>query len=421
MELGSPPPSPPPPSTPPSPPPPTPPPPSAPPPNCEESPTAVAKRELNEGTVFLDFDKAALKHSNLGGKGPQFDKPHTIRYTGLATLLDGTIVDLEISAESEYEPKRNERNGYDEQWVDGGGEKFGNINFRSPMNKNTGEYVDFKYTFKKAGTEEEVVLPRAFLTFYDFDMDGNEGIRECIQFRGITDVLLSDQMEADYPSELKSIAITHDFSGLRGENTKPEETKLLEQVLEQPVFPGGFSLTGWESSHTGVTRMYCADTPGVGDDNPRRSRSLTGKQKARRIMVSIQQASSFELRYVLSIGAIRPCEEGSSHHLFTKQCRKAQDGPSGRNFLFAGDSSELNICAPPSPPPPDQNNVDAVPAVCNANPQNLNNDCFNWAKWKKGEAEATRICKNEASDPGLSWAFERCQKLCCRLWEGIPL
>ena len=60
------------------------------------------------GTV-LDFGAANMTHSNLGGQGPDFAFPPTIRFTNVGLSNDGRPLALEISnltaAQDTYDPR----------------------------------------------------------------------------------------------------------------------------------------------------------------------------------------------------------------------------------------------------------------------------------------------------------------------------
>lgn len=312
---------------------------------------ARAKQAYNDGMVELDFQGGELVWSNLDGKGPDtyvpgttVPAPRSIRYTGLGTLHDGTGVDLEISSLLAYQPQKDERNGYDKTKT----APFGNVNMQSPMEVNTGMFVDLKFEFKKSRSNDLLVLPKTLLSFYDFDMDFNEGIRECGQFRGVVgEPKLSDETEPLHtPTELIPLVVTPTKAGLRAAQPDSAKADLAEHLFTTseygPIKLEDPQLAAWDSSIDGVTKMYCASTSGVGSDNPGSYRRLTPLQRSRMVMVTIKDRSSFDVRYVLNTAASKPCRQSNS-------CNRLA---TGRNFLFAGNSDPpLVICAPPSPPP----------------------------------------------------------------------
>ena len=65
--------------------------------------------------MSLDFQYVYLGHSNLGGQGPDTSAPPTIRYiNALSVFVPGlgtTYVDLEVRAESSYQPDQPSLNG----------------------------------------------------------------------------------------------------------------------------------------------------------------------------------------------------------------------------------------------------------------------------------------------------------------------
>ena len=82
---------------------------------------------------------------------------------------------------------------------------------------------------------------------------------------------------------------------------------------------------------------------GYGADNPSDPDALSDVQRSRSVALVFASTSCFELRY-----SVTCCS-------------------SGRNFLFAGDSTVLPICsAPPPPPPPPPTEAAAAVAATTA-------------------------------------------------------
>merc|ERR1740127_398859 len=55
-----------------------------------------------EPSTMFDFKNATVTANNLGGKGPMVGVPDEIRYSGIATASDGTVLDLVATADEEY-------------------------------------------------------------------------------------------------------------------------------------------------------------------------------------------------------------------------------------------------------------------------------------------------------------------------------
>jgi hypothetical protein len=108
-------------------------------------------------------DLTQLLHNNLKGFGPDEGVPESMVFGDFLTLEDGTLVNLEVTAEDGYTPLKVRYNG-----VAPGGE-FGQIGIK------TGSDVSliFKLLNKKTGKKIDK-LPKIAITWYDL------GKRLCI-------------------------------------------------------------------------------------------------------------------------------------------------------------------------------------------------------------------------------------------------
>ena len=146
--------------------------------------------ELRESFILLDFAKATLVRSNLGNVGGRCtyegaceemqdsSRPHDIYYRGLATLEDGSNVNLRITNLTEYRAYEPFRNGVKAK----AGGAFGVVNLLGPRHWSQQKkwmphswqwttdqtVVQLKYEFLN-DDDEPVELFRTFVTFYDFD------------------------------------------------------------------------------------------------------------------------------------------------------------------------------------------------------------------------------------------------------------
>ena len=179
-----------------------------------------------------------------------------------------------------------------------------------------------------------IVLPRTYMTFYDFDtgqpqFEGSYVQREAMQ----TDPAIKEVLISSF-SELNNYSNLHDFllATSAGSPTESSTQADLEAFFTAAELEEVESWTGQSTS-----RLYAASTYGVGKDNPVDTYQLTEQQKARSVMLRIENASEFRVRVIIA-----PC------------CT------TGRNFMFAGYSNTIReICpfpppslpSPPTPPP----------------------------------------------------------------------
>ena len=106
----------------------------------------------------LDFTKATIAYSNLGGAGPDVGANEAIRLNNVGTNTDGTSLDLIVTSRGPYVANNARLNG-----ISGA---FGQINVA------IGSSVDLTLQFVRGKTNQPATLGHAMLTFYDFDKGG---------------------------------------------------------------------------------------------------------------------------------------------------------------------------------------------------------------------------------------------------------
>merc|ERR1719375_1244408 len=108
--------------------------------------------------AHLDFTKATIAYSNLGGAGPDIGRPENIRLNNVGKNTDGTPLDLIITSRGPYTANNVRLNG-----ISGA---FGQINVK------IGTSVDLTMQFYRSNTDELATLDYAMVSFYDFDKGG---------------------------------------------------------------------------------------------------------------------------------------------------------------------------------------------------------------------------------------------------------
>jgi len=104
--------------------------------------------------VQIDFSNAELVANNLNGVGPESGDEEMIKFAGVGTV-GGSSIDLEITSNEDYSCGNLGNNG----------KPSGNLGSIQSM----GEEATFTFNFKNQETGEPVVLPRFYMTFFDFD------------------------------------------------------------------------------------------------------------------------------------------------------------------------------------------------------------------------------------------------------------
>jgi hypothetical protein len=129
-----------------------------------------------EKSIYLDFKKSTVTVNNLGGKGPEYDKPKELRFAEVANDTDGNLLDVVLTAAEPYGyvPYNTSNNG---MWGD-----FAQVNlFCGQTKKDSAMFVTF--TIVKTGTNDKVELPAFALAFFDFDTGASEQQTEYIEIK----------------------------------------------------------------------------------------------------------------------------------------------------------------------------------------------------------------------------------------------
>lgn len=131
----------------------------------------------------VDFTKASVVHSNLGGSGPD---------TGDETLVFGNVksgVNLVISATSPYTPNSvNAQGGILRNDIKNG---FGVVNLAS------GSSVDLKFQFQDAATGAPKTMESFLFTFFDADHGMAHESREAVTVSGFSSYKFSEETALD--------------------------------------------------------------------------------------------------------------------------------------------------------------------------------------------------------------------------------
>ena len=232
---------------------PTPPPPPtkapSPPPSPPGPPPGPPCRSSEETTAGrFNFWTATLKHSNLGGRGPDTASPENIHFGRVGSLSDGTEYDLVVTALSPYDYNNNGLNGLttDDSGLNTG---FGRMNLKGPRSPDPEKHVDLSYCFVDSTTGAEVRPGLITFTLFDFDMPMPGQGRECLEISGFEDYTL-------------------------GANTE---------------LTVGETLQG--------TTKFCATQVGIGGDNPADPDNLTPLQADRSVAFTFFRKPCFYLTY----------------------------------------------------------------------------------------------------------------------------
>ena len=170
-------------------------------------------------------------------------------------------------AESEYRASKIVLNGLKRR-----GSTFGVINVKAAEAAETATFVQLRLSFVKSGTNQEVVVPRTFMTLFDVDST-IDPVRECQSINGASQMILSEN------SELRVYRTN-------AERLMPEAKAVFDLV--DPI------KGAWAQP------LVCATRRGIGADNPADATKLTDLQRSRSVMSMIEYKSSFEVRLALS-------------------------------------------------------------------------------------------------------------------------
>ncbi len=130
-------------------------------------------------------------------------------------------------------------------------------------------------SFLKAGTDDEVVVPHTFVSFFDVDSTSHP-IAECVQSKDSTQSFFGAN------SELHIYRTSAD-------RQQPQARRVFDAVSAADP-----AVEEWP------TPLVCSSITGVGKDNPADPLSLTELQRSRSVMFLIQSRSSFSVRLALS-------------------------------------------------------------------------------------------------------------------------
>lgn len=123
----------------------------------------------------LRLDRASVTENNLGGRGPTFTDPEHIRYADVATLADGTVVDLVVSSRGDYKPF--------EGVLLNGMSVHGPIGIIGMEASVGGNKVDLDFSFVDHTTGLAVELPALDFSIMDFDT-GSSSAEESVTISG---------------------------------------------------------------------------------------------------------------------------------------------------------------------------------------------------------------------------------------------
>jgi hypothetical protein len=200
----------------------------------------------------MDFSKSKVVHSNLGGFGPQKDKPEEVRYGHVGVSPWGRPFDLVVTSESKrYRTPSPGGNGL-----------YGHF---AHFTLTTGAQVDLLMRFIDSETNDPVVLPKFYITFFDID----NGDRLGDQSRGAEEVLVKG-FKQYFVSDSTELRISPNM-----------------KVLGEP---GYTSFKG--------TRY------GTGADNPQNPLKLNDLQKGRTVSVLFTNVDQFKATYQVSPGGV---------------------------------------------------------------------------------------------------------------------
>ena len=220
-------------------------------------------------TVSTGGTRCPVTTNNLGGLGPGTG-PQEMRYRAVGSV-DHRKIDLVVRATTWYEG-RTRANGCDGQ--------FGTLG----VYEGTG--TDFEFQFQDSSTNEPVVLPHYYFTFFDFDHGGGKEILTAYDFSEFT-------MESDPLVDITDA----EYVG--------NSTKLIAT---------------WQSVIRGGAR-----------NNPKDPTQLTLEQKRMSVTLAYVNTSTFKVHFEASARSSTTRYRGN------------------RRLLFASKSSLIRPC-PPSPP-----------------------------------------------------------------------
>jgi hypothetical protein len=237
-----------------------------------------------EPSTMLDFKNATVTVNNLGGKGPMVGVPDEIRYSGIATASDGTVLDLVATADEEY--------GYGPSNVSQNGRhgEFGIINLFCGPTKTASE-VYVTSTIVESGTSTPFQLEAFAFTVFDFDMGLHEQQIEYVDMRPTTPGF--DVVGTGYASYIVT-----------------KGTELDVSIVAKA--------DDWSGHDLGWTR-FSATKHGTESDNPSSSQMMAREVADKSVSFTYRKTSTFTMTLGIT----------------------ATGYNSGRNFMFAGQDMYL--------------------------------------------------------------------------------
>ena len=175
----------------------------------------------------LRLDRATVIQNNLDGEGPSSSGPEVIRYSDVATLADGTVVDLVVSSDGGYTPFEGQviRNGLSQ---DG---PVGIIGMEASLDGNTVD-LDFSFVSSSSGLPVEM----ATIDFSILDADtGLTSAQESVTVSGFDSFYVSKETEIQVSTAPDGRAtFTATQSGHRQDNAK-DPLHLTERQAKRSV------------------------------------------------------------------------------------------------------------------------------------------------------------------------------------------
>lgn len=141
--------------------------------------TTCCKASLPEGCAMPEefvLNRAGVVHSNLGGKGPDFDAPQSILFRDV--FPQGRLISLNITAMSNYTPDNTRKNGLRGE--------FGVVNIE------TGTSVELLFEFVNRNGMPAPIDHGFWVSLYDFDQQQDLGGRETVTTFGFETYKLSE-------------------------------------------------------------------------------------------------------------------------------------------------------------------------------------------------------------------------------------
>jgi hypothetical protein len=134
--------------------------------------------------LHLRLDRATVIQNNLGGHGPDAGVAH-IRYENVATLADGTVVDLIVSARGVYKPFKGQPS------ANGISGSFGIIGLEA---STAGNAVDLDFSFVSSSSGLPIELEEIDFSILDEDK-GLTSAQESVTASGFDRFYLSNATE----------------------------------------------------------------------------------------------------------------------------------------------------------------------------------------------------------------------------------